>query len=84
MVEKKFLRRVIETLRWCQNLNEGEMIEVPKRGYCRTYLGFESISQVELDAICYLVNPILKRSGYSFLIIDAMGEIHPIYTIGGK
>ena len=84
MVEKKFLERVRRTLSWCQDLNEGEMIEVPKHGYCRTHLGFESISQVELDAICALVNPILKRSGHSFKIINTMGEIVPVYVIGGR
>jgi hypothetical protein len=84
VIDSKFLERVISTLRWCKDVNEGEMIEVPKQGYCRDYLNLAPISQVELTAICSLVNPILKRAGHSFIIIDTMGEIHPVYTIGGR
>jgi hypothetical protein len=82
-MKESFLEKVIKTLRWCKDVNEGEMIECA--GYHRTYFNVSSpISQRDLDDICCLVNPILRASGHSFKIINTMGEIHPVYTIGGR
>lgn len=71
------IKNVISVLRWCQDREEGEMIEA--LDYRREYFGFGlGISQKDLDIICALVSPILIRANYSFTIGNHMGEIIPI------
>jgi hypothetical protein len=71
--------KLITALRWREDVAGGEMIEQRKDGesYTRTYLGFKSVSQDELDNICEAANTWWKESDSDLRIGNSMGEIIP-------
>ena len=66
-------------LQWREDVAGGEMIEQQKDGesYTRTYLGFKSVSQDELNNICDAANTWWEKSGSDLRIGNSMGEIIP-------
>lgn len=70
---------VKKAIDWLYDLHNPEMIEA--KSYTKSYLGFNKISQKELDDICSLLNVILVLAFNSIEIIritNNMGEIIPI------
>jgi len=71
-IKPENLRRLCQ---WLEELNTGEMIEGPH--WSNTYLGFDRISQRELDALVLLANAFLVNYWDGFLVGNSMGEIVP-------
>ena len=71
-VRPQHLRRLCQ---WLEELNNGEMIEGPN--WSRNYLGFDSITQQELDTLALLANGFLINYRDGFLLGNSMGEIIP-------
>jgi len=62
-------------IRLCEYIHDkrsGEMIE--SKGFTKTYLGFESISQQELDQLCLFAKEYVLKSHED--IANHMGEIY--------
>lgn len=78
---KKFnlLKNIMRSLNWVEDVMDGEVIESP--GYTGSYFrNFEgkSISKLELNIMCSLINIILLLSGYNFRICCEAGELRPV------
>jgi hypothetical protein len=69
------LDKLIRALQWFKDLQRGEMIEC--RNWTRDYLGFDSISQIELDLITITLNDIAIKIGSNDRFVNAGGEIMP-------
>lgn len=72
-------KNVKRAINWLYDLHNDEMIEA--KDYTKMYLGYDEISQDELNDICTLLNIILVLAFHNLEIIridNSMGEIIPI------
>ena len=70
------MHKLAQAILWREYIEVGEMIQSP--GYNKTYMSFkESVSQMELDAICIAINTYYKAMGSNLRIVNSMGELRP-------
>ena len=75
-----FIDRVMKVMAWRLDIESNEMIECVKDGeqYCKDHLSIKgTISQRDMDAICYTVNEVLYQSGSTIMVANNMGEFLP-------
>lgn len=70
-----FTAKLQKALRWRDDVEDGEMIE--SHNYRKEYMGFNKISQKELNAICEAANCYYSLMGSSLRIGNSMGELKP-------
>ena len=69
------MNKLATALQWRDDVASGEMIET--FAYTRTYLGFNQISQQELNAICDAANLYYTQMDSPLRISNSMGELIP-------
>ncbi len=68
-------RKVRRALRWLEDLENNTMKE--KRAYNKTYMGYNSVSQDELDLICEVANKVAVFYDIEHRMGNSMGELRP-------
>ncbi len=71
----KFIKNLQLCLSWTADHCSGDFIEYPN--YSKSYMGFNSISQDDLDLICKIINVASMNKIGEPIIGNSMGEIIP-------
>jgi len=78
---KRFINRVIVTLNWRLDVDDGEIIEQVKAGglqYCKDHLSYhDKISQKDLNLICDIINDTFNKCNSKLTVRNSMGKILP-------
>ena len=69
------MHNLAQAIHWREDVNSGEMIEAPN--YKHDYMGYQQISQQELNAICASINLYYEQMNSSLRITNHMGELIP-------
>jgi hypothetical protein len=77
LLNMQHTNNLVLVMKWREAIEKEDFVE--SKNYTRNYMGFDKISQKELDSLCRAANEGFKLKGSNLRVANHMGEVCPIY-----